>query len=75
MQNQDEVLFKVLWKEMYVSKLIMMLTLTFAGFLIGLIISRPKKNIDNDTAPEDVNSGQTTENEPTLSDEDKDYIN
>ncbi|MFD1630300.1 hypothetical protein [Pseudopedobacter beijingensis] len=75
MQNQDEVLFKVLWKEMYVSKLIMMLTLTFAGFLIGLIIGRPKKNIDNDTATEDTNSGQITENKPTLSDEDKDYIN
>ena len=80
MQNQDEVLFKILWKEIYVSKLIMMLSLTFIGFLIGLIIGRPKNKATNKDVPLEINQTETTvennysTNQQTLSDEDRDYI-
>lgn len=77
MQNQDEVLFKVLWKEMYVSKLTMMLSLTFAGFICGLIIGRPKSKPENKDIPIEINNQQGNENiQPgkQLSEEDRDYI-
>lgn len=84
MQNRDEVLFTVLWKEIYVSKLIMMLALTFVGFLIGLIVGRPKKKTPSTTTnteqniPLEVNNPEYNTNSNTekskLSDEDRDYI-
>ncbi len=82
MQNRDEVLFTVLWKEIYVSKLVVMLTLTFTGFIIGLIVGRPKKKPLATTettrnVPLEINNTEDTT--PTtekskLSDEDRDYI-
>ncbi len=78
MQNQDEVLFKILWKEMYISKLAMMLSLTFIGFIIGLILGRPKSKPEQKQIPLEIeNTGNVitnTENNSSLSDEDRDYI-
>lgn len=82
MQNNDEVPFTFLWKEVQASKLLVMLSLTVFGFILGLIISRPKKNkpternnyadtnhIDNH---EYVNMEQPKKS--GLSDEDREYI-
>ena len=80
MQNTDEVLFKILWKEIYVSKLWMMLTVTVFGFIIGMIVARPRKRA---IAVQQVNLEETHQNEmgsqpsnqkPGISDEDRDYI-
>lgn len=82
MQNTDEVLFKILWKEIHVSKLVIMLSLTFAGFIIGLIMGRPKKkplptSETTKNVPLEINNTEDTYIEPpkkNLSDEDRDYI-
>ena len=84
MQNTDEVLFTILWKEIYVSKLLMMLIVTIFGFIIGLIIARPKKKAPLATEntkdiPFEVNNPNDDylnhSNKKGLSDEDRDYIN
>jgi hypothetical protein len=86
MQNTDEVLFKILWKEVYVSKLVMMLSVTFFGFIIGIIVARPKKKIKVNDYPEagkniplEINNPEDEyyikpETKKGLSDEDRDYI-
>src|SRR6478672_6296963 len=42
MQNTDEVMFKILWAEVLVSKLWMMLGVCLFGFVLGLIVARPR---------------------------------
>ena len=86
MQNTDEVLFKLLWKEVYVSKLVMMLGVTFFGFIIGVIVARPKKKVQINEHPEpgkniplEINNPEDDyyikpETKKGLSDEDRDYI-
>ncbi|MBU0696435.1 MAG: hypothetical protein KKE39_07890 [Bacteroidetes bacterium] len=86
MQNTDQVMFTILWKEIYVSKLLMMLIVTVFGFIIGVIVARPKKKKEiistSKEVPSEVhqNSNEDTDyismKKPnTLSNEDKDYIN
>lgn len=86
MQNTDEVFFTILWKEFSVSKLLMMAIVTVFGFIIGVIVGRPKKkkevNSYSKEVPLEVNqindedSDYISMKKPnTLSDEDKDYIN
>lgn len=86
MQNADEVLFKILWKEIYVSKLVMMLSVTIIGFIIGVIVARPKKKTlnnsyseQNKNVPLEINNPEDEyyikpEDKKGLSDEDRDYI-
>ncbi|MRX45992.1 hypothetical protein [Pedobacter puniceum] len=83
MQNTDEVLFTILWKEIYVSKLLMMLIVTVFGFILGLIIARPKKKTPLATEsardiPFEVNNPNDDylnhNDKKGLSDEDRDYI-
>lgn len=84
MQNTDEVLFKILWKEIYVSKLLMMLIVTLFGFTIGLILGRPKKktstnqHTDSNNVPLEINNADDRDyiypDKNKLSDEDRDYI-
>lgn len=84
MQNTDQVMFTLLWKEIYVSKLIMMLIVTIFGFIIGVIVARPKRNkkeviMENNTSNE-MNNPTNEEytnmkKKNDLSDEDRDYIN
>jgi hypothetical protein len=83
MQNSDEVLFTILWKEVQVSKLLMMLVMTSFGFIIGLIVASPKKkklanNYNN--VPLEINQTEDEEyiempKKQGLSDEDRDYLN
>ncbi len=85
MQNTDQVVFTLLWKEIYVSKLIMMLIVTLFGFILGVIIARPKKKKLAETAvssiPFEINDTTTnddylaTNKKSTISDDDRDYIN
>ncbi|MBD3748699.1 MAG: hypothetical protein IE931_04315 [Sphingobacteriales bacterium] len=83
MQNTDQVLFTLLWKQVYVSKLWMMLIVTFFGFIIGLIVAWPKKkkayDADKNIPLEVQNTNDeaylSTNKTQDLSDEDKDYIN
>jgi uncharacterized integral membrane protein len=88
MQNTDEVMFTLLWKQIFVSKLLMMLIVTVFGFIIGVIIARPKKKkvteyVPLSTAkdvPLEINNNQEDQDyismkKPDgLSDEDRDYI-
>jgi uncharacterized integral membrane protein len=84
MQNTDQVMFTLLWKEIYVSKLIMMLIVTVFGFIIGVIVARPKRKkkelvLENTTSSKNMNSTDedyiSMKKKNDLSDEDKDYIN
>lgn len=88
MQNTDQVLFTVLWKEILVSKLVMMLVVTLFGFTLGVIIARPRKKkiIEVEAAtnqkdiPLEINNPFDHEyismkKESKLSDEDRDYLN
>lgn len=86
MQNREEVLFKILWKEVYVSKLVMMLGVTLFGFVIGVLVARPKKKTKITEYPEsgknvplEINNPEDEyyikpETKKGLSDEDRDYI-
>nr|MBC7611975.1 hypothetical protein [Pseudopedobacter sp.] len=86
MQNTDEVFFTILWKQFSVSKLLMMAIVTVFGFIIGVIVARPKKKKETITAskevPFEVNQSNNDETDyismkkpNALTDEDKDYIN
>lgn len=86
MQNTDEVFFTILWKQFSVSKLIMMAIVTVFGFIIGVIVARPKKKKEAITTSKEVPfEASQSNNEDTdyismkkpnaLTDEDKDYIN
>lgn len=88
MQNTDVVMFTILWKQVFVSKLWMMLIVTIFGFIIGVIVAIPKKKkvaeyIPSSTAkdvPLEINHNQEDQDyismkKPDgLSDEDRDYI-
>ena len=73
MQNTDKVLFKFLFADFMISKLILLLVVGVLSFIIGVLVGRPSK-------PKYI-PGQSEENnklkkEPdTLSDEDREYIN
>jgi uncharacterized integral membrane protein len=84
MQNTDQVMFTLLWKEIYVSKLIMMLIVTVFGFIIGVIVARPRRkkkevviesNTPNQITNTDDESYVSMKKQNDLSDEDRDYIN
>jgi NADH:ubiquinone oxidoreductase subunit 6 (subunit J) len=84
MQNTDQVMFTLLWKEIYVSKLIMMLIVTVFGFIIGVIVARPKRkkkevviesNTPNQITNTDDESYVSRKKQNDLSDDDRDYIN
>ena len=88
MQNTDEVMFTVLWKQVFVSKVLMMLIVTVFGFIIGVIVARPKKKrvaeyVPSSTAkdvPLEINRNQEDDDyinmqKPNqLSDEDREYL-
>jgi uncharacterized integral membrane protein len=84
MQNTDQVMFTLLWKEIYVSKLIMMLIVTVFGFIIGVIVARPRRkkkevviesNTPNQITNTDDESYVSMKKQNDLSDDDRDYIN
>jgi uncharacterized integral membrane protein len=84
MQNTDQVMFTLLWKEIYVSKLIMMLIVTVFGFIIGVIVARPRRkkkevviesNTPNQITNTDDESYVSRKKQNDLSDDDRDYIN
>lgn len=86
MQNTDEVVFTLLWRQIYMAKSWVMLALTLSGIVIGVIIAQPSKNKEtrslhqedvplevNDHAEEDKN--YISMKKPNqLSDEDRDYL-
>ncbi len=73
MQNTDEVLFTLLWKEIYISKLWMMLIVTVFGFIIGVIVARPRRK-----KKEEVSAPSSQHHVPLevdkFKDEDAEYI-
>ena len=73
MQNSDQVLFKILFFETRISKLIIMLLIAAVAFVLGYLVGRPKRviRLGGDTDGDDLH-----QNKPgTLSDDDKEYIN
>ncbi len=72
MQNTGRDTFTVLWQTVVTSKLIMLISFTLIGFILGLLAGRPKriKKLSND-APAELSSAK---NINTLSDEDRNYI-
>ncbi|GAB3906527.1 hypothetical protein [Mucilaginibacter boryungensis] len=81
MQNNAPVTFKVLFFSFYTSKLMMMLWVALAAFIIGYLVGRPKvKKFSNDYGhgyderDENTHEGLNQPQKNTLSDEDRDYI-
>ena len=84
MQNLDPVQFKVLWMEFTVAKLVMMLVVTVFGFILGVIVARPRKKklVENTESgiPFEINQPAEepyleTKPKSNLSDEDREYLN
>jgi uncharacterized integral membrane protein len=73
MQNTGTVKFTILFKDVYISKLVMLTLVSVFGFILGFLVGRPKtvRRLGGDF--NDPN--QTDERTDTLSDEDKEYIN
>lgn len=86
MQNTEEVFFTILWKEVSVSKLLMMLIVTVFGFIIGVIVARPRKkkveistydtqkNVPLEIRDESDEEYISMKKPNQLSDDDKNYI-
>ncbi len=73
MQNTGTVKFTILFKDVYISKLVMLTLVAVFGFVLGFLVGRPKTvrrlggEHDGLHKPEDKTG--------TLSDEDREYIN
>lgn len=90
MQNTDEVVFTLLWKQIYMAKSWVMLALTISGMVIGVMIAQPRKNKKTEAISQNQNakdiplevSNFSKEEEDDrsmkkpnqLSDEDRDYL-
>jgi uncharacterized integral membrane protein len=73
MQNTGRVNFDFLWATFALSKLVMLAIVAAIGFVLGLLVARPKRiKRLGDSVPEPINEKT---NPSTLSDEDKEYIN
>lgn len=72
MQNTDEVMFTILWQEVKVKKLYVMLIVTVFGFIIGVIVARPKKKKVVEYVPS--TTVRDVPLEITHNQEDQDYI-
>lgn len=73
MQNTGTVKFTILFKDVYISKLVMLTLVSVFGFILGFLVGRPKtvRRLGGD-----INDPYQTDVETdTLSDEDKEYIN
>jgi len=72
MQNTDRVRFSFLFSDFMVSKLIVLLAVAIIGFIIGVLVARPRRR---KYMPEpDVEVDGVKKNPDTLSDQDRDYI-
>jgi lipopolysaccharide assembly protein A len=73
MQNTGPMAFNILWMHFNVSKLIVMLLVAIAAFVLGWMVGRPKRrfNLGDTPGEHDDHSGKPG----TLSEEDRDYIN
>ncbi|GAB3934006.1 hypothetical protein [Mucilaginibacter myungsuensis] len=81
MQNADQVYFEVLFFTIRTSKLMMMLWVAIAAFVIGYLVGRPNIKKFGDQQgydADDKNNGDADtgyrDRRNTLSDEDRDYI-
>ncbi|TWJ04730.1 uncharacterized protein DUF1049 [Mucilaginibacter frigoritolerans] len=73
MQNTGRVNFEFLWITFAMSKLVLLLFVAGIGFILGVLVGRPKKaqRLGDDY----TNDDHGHRNHNTLSDEDRDYIN
>ena len=83
MQNVEPVMFNILWMEFNVSKLVMMLVVTVFGFILGVIIARPRRKMVVESVVTDIPFEVTkaenddyldTQQRRPLSDEDREYL-
>ena len=72
MQNTKEVPFNFLFATFYVSKLVMLLTVAIASFIVGVLVGRPGRPKYVPGRDEEMEEGKTKPD--TLSQEDRDYI-
>jgi len=73
MQNTERVYFNVLWATFAMSKLVMLAIIAVIGFILGILVGRPKKikRLAEETTYNAADPNKTN----TLSDDDKNYIN
>lgn len=72
MQNTKEVPFNFLFATFYVSKLVMLLTVAIASFIVGVLVGRPGRPKYVPGRDQEMNESKTKPD--TLSQEDRDYI-
>jgi len=76
MQNNQEAKFNLLFfSDVSVSKLSVLLFVTIASFVAGIVIARPKKREAGMADPDNEDDDEHPHIKPnTLSDEDRDYL-
>lgn len=72
MQNTDKVLFKFLFADFMISKLVLLLIVAIVSFIIGVLVGRPGKPKYIPGQVEETDNFKNKTN--TLSDEDREYI-
>jgi uncharacterized integral membrane protein len=72
MQNNQEAAFTILFSEIRISKLIMMTGMILFGFILGVVMARPRKAKFDNAHPSMDNPVPGKSN--TLSDEDREYL-
>ena len=72
MQNTDEVKFTLLFSTVYMSKVGVLTAVALGGFILGVLVARPKNKKYN--IGEHYDELHADEDKNTLSDEDRDYI-
>ncbi|QJD97490.1 LapA family protein [Mucilaginibacter robiniae] len=75
MQNPEPATFTILFVPVTLPKLIMLTSVSVGGFLLGVLVSRPKRNrYSNHPYPNDEDEDNDDGSSSTLSDEDREYI-
>ena len=71
MQNTDPVKFTLLFTDIMISKLVVMAIVALVGFILGILVGRPKKKkYDIGGYHDSIHK----DDPDTLSDEDREYI-
>jgi uncharacterized integral membrane protein len=71
-ENTGRVNFEILWATIPMSKLVMLACVAVAGFILGVLVGRPRrvKRLGGDSSDANLEKGKPG----TLSDNDKEYI-
>lgn len=74
MQNPEPVTLTILFVSVTVPKLVVLTSVSVGGFLLGVLVSRPKRKSYNSAPYPNDEDKDNDKGSSTLSDEDREYI-